>query len=478
MHIGGARVALYDWLLAKKHGGVFVLRIEDTDRARYVPEALEDFKESLRWLGLKWDEGPEVGGPVGPYFQSERLDLYRRYLKPLVDEGKAYHCFCSPERLERVREERKASGQFGGYDRFCRDLSPKEVEEKLSKGQSSVIRFKMPLEGKTIVKDALRGEMVFENQTLDDFVLLKSDGFPTYHLAHVIDDHLMKITHVLRGEEWIASSPRHLLLFEALNWKAPVYVHLPIFLSPDGKGKLSKRHGATSLREYREQGYLPEAVVNFLLLLGWHPSDDRELFTLPEAVEAFSLERINTSPVAFSPDKLDWLNGVYLRELTSEDLAERCLPFLQKSGLLPIPCPAKDFDYLVTLMPLVRERLKLLTEISDWVSYFLREEIEPPPVDLLVPRKGDPKSALKSLEEALNILEKEDDFSVENLERSLKKLAADLGIKPGQLFMPIRVAVTGATATPGLFETLAALGKERVLDRLGKAIAVLRQSAL
>lgn len=474
LHIGGARVALYNWLLARKFGGSFILRVEDTDRSRYVPGAVEDFMTGLQWMRLVWDEGPDVGGPAGPYFQSERIGIYHKYVEKLVAEGKAYYCFCTPERLEALRKAQEAAKEPPGYDRCCRNLTPGQIEEYKKQGLKPVVRFKMPLEGQTVVKDALRGEMVFDHRTLDDYVLLKSDGFPTYHLAHVIDDHLMKISHVLRGEEWIASSPRHVLLFAAFNWKPPVYVHLPIFLSPDGKGKLSKRHGATSLREYREKGYLPEALVNFLLLLGWHPSDERELFTLEEAVEAFSLERISTSPVAFSTEKLNWFNGVYIRQLDPEDLAERCLPFLQKEGLLPDPCPPERFAYLVRVIPLVRERLKLLTEAGEWLSYFLKEEIDPPSAELLVPKKGTVEETLSVLTNTLDVLRALEDFSEPALEESLKELAKSLEIKPGQLFMPIRVAVTGATATPGLFETLAAIGKERVLRRLENAVRVLR----
>lgn len=467
LHIGSARTALYDWLMAKKEKGLFLLRIEDTDRSRYVPEAMEDIMESLRWLGLNWDEGPETGGPAGPYQQSERVELYRRHAEDLVAQGKAYYCFCTPERLEELRR----SGY--GYDGHCRELTADRCREYLEEGKKAVIRFKMPRKGKIPVQDYLRGEMVFDLQTLDDFILLKSDGFPTYHLAVVVDDHLMAVTHALRGEEWIASAPRHILLYEAFGWEPPVFIHLPVLLAPDGKGKLSKRHGATSLREYREQGYLPEAVNNFLLLLGWHPPDDREVLTMEEAAAIFSPERINTAPVAFSPEKLNWLNGVYIRRLAPEDLAARVLPFLQKDGLLPDPCPPERFAYLIRIIPLVQERMKLLSEISGQTAYFLQEEIPPPPPELLVPKKSSTGEAHFLLGEALKVLEGVEDFSAVVLEETLRRLASELDKKPGLLFMPLRVAITGRTATPGLFETMATIGKTRVLRRVQAAFRIL-----
>jgi glutamyl-tRNA synthetase len=475
LHIGGARTALYDWLLARKTGGQFILRIEDTDRNRFVPDAVDDIKASLRWMGLTWDEGPEAGGTAGPYFQSERLDLYQKYAEELVQAGKAYYCFCSPERLAEMRKKQEEAKAASGYDRHCRELSPEEIEEHRAAGEPYVIRFKVPRTGKTKVRDELRGEMVFDHGTLDDFVILKSDGYPTYHLASVVDDHLMGISHVIRGEEWIISLPRHFLLYEAFGWQPPTFVHLPIFLSPDGKGKLSKRHGATGVREFKEKGYLPEALVNFLLLLGWHPSTDEEVFTLEEAAEAFSVERISTSPVSFSLDKLDWYNGIYLRRLSHEELAQRCLPFLQKDGLLPDPCPPERFAYLVRLMPLIQERIKLLSEISQAVGYFLQEEIEPPEPALIIGKKGTPEETVTILQETVAVIEALTDFGEENLEQTLRALADRLALKPGRVFMPIRVAVTGQAATPGLFELLAALGKQKVLNRLQQAITVLRK---
>ncbi len=469
LHIGGARTALYDWLLAQGNGGQFLLRIEDTDRNRFVPDSLEDIMESLRWLGLEWDEGPEVGGEYGPYFQSERLEIYQRYAQQLIDERKAYYCYCTPERLQQVRQSQEGAKEQVGYDRHCRDGSP-----GAQAGMKRVIRFKTPFTGKTIVKDLLRGDLEFENNILEDLVLIKSDGFPTYHFANVIDDHLMKITHVLRGEEWLPSTPVHVLLYQAFGWEHPQFVHLSIFLSPDGKGKLSKRHGATSVREYREQGYLPEALFNFLLLLGWNPGNDQELISKEEAIKLFSLDRVNASPVRFAIDKLNWYNGVYIRGLEPRDLAGRCVPFLQKDGLLPDPCPAERFEYLVQLMPMVQERLKLLTDISGWTDFFLQEEIPVPARELLIPKKLDVTTALKILNALLETLEGVPAvFGVAELEAALHPLPEKLELKMGDVFMPLRVAVSGKTATPGMYEMLQALGKERVLVRVSKAIQVL-----
>ena len=473
LHIGGARTALYDWLLAKKTGGRFILRIEDTDRNRFVPDAVQDIKDSLTWMGLTWDEGPDAGGEYGPYYQSERLALYQKYAEELVKAGKAYYCFCTSERLEEMRKKQEEASAPSGYDRHCRDLPADLIQKNRVAGLKYVIRFKVPRTGKTKVYDELRGEMVFDHETLDDFVILKSDGFPTYHLASVIDDHLMEISHVIRGDEWIISMPRHFLLYQALGWEPPAFVHLPIFLSPDGKGKLSKRHGATGVREFKEKGYLPEALVNFLLLLGWHPTTDEEVFTLEEAATAFSVERISTSPVSFSLDKLDWYNGLYIRQLSHEELAKRCLPYLQQDGLLPDPCPSAQFTYLVSLMPLVQERIKYLTEISEAVGYFLRDEIEPPSKELLLGKKGTVEETRVILTEVAKVLASLAEFTEEGLEQTLRALAEKLQMKPGQIFMPVRVAVTGQTATPGLFQLLAALGKQKVIGRLKQASAVL-----
>lgn len=473
LHIGGARTAIYDWLLARQTGGQFILRIEDTDRNRLVPESLDDIKASLRWLGIDWDEGPEIEGKFGPYFQSERLDLYRHYAQQLVAEGKAYYCYCTPERLQEIRQAASSVKQLAGYDRHCRELTATQCQEMEQASLKRVIRFKTPLDGTTIVKDRLRGELAFDNSTLEDLVLIKSDGFPTYHFANVVDDHLMKITHVMRGEEWVPSTPVHVLLYQALGWEPPQFIHLSIFLSPDGKGKLSKRHGATSVKEYRELGYLPEALFNFLLLLGWNPGHDEEVIAKDRAIQEFSLDRVNASPVRFSLDKLNWYNGIYIRNLEAPDLAGRCLPFLQRAGLLPDPCPRERLDYLIRLIPLVRERLKLLTDSVDWLDFFLKDDLSAPDRRLLIPKKLDAPTTLNVLERAFQALQ-EVEFIPEQLELVLHQLPEQLQLKMGDVFMPLRVAVSGKTATPGMYEMLEALGKDRVLQRIAQAIKVLR----
>jgi len=472
-HIGGARTAIYNWLFARHYGGKFLLRIEDTDRNRYVPESLEDILESMRWLGIDWDEGPEVGGSCGPYFQSERLELYQKYAEQLVAEGKAYYCYCTSERLDELRKNQEANKEQVGYDRHCLNLMELEREKLEAAGVKKVVRFKIPREGRTVVKDQLRGELVFENKTLDDLVLLKSDGFPTYHLANIVDDHLMEITHVMRGEEWLPSTPRHVLLYQAFGWEPPQFAHLPLFLAPGG-GKLSKRHGATSVREYRDKGYLPEAVFNFLLLLGWNPGTEQEMFSKEEAFKFFTMERINASPVAFSVEKLDWFNGVYIRSLDATTLAKRSLPYLIEAGLIPEKYSQTEFEYLESLIPLVRERLKGLPEIVEWTSFFLSEKISTPAKDLLISRKMDQSQTLKVLEGSLEVLkEVTEDFLETEVEAALRGLATKLAMQDGQVFMPLRVAVSGRTATPGIFETMRAIGKGRVLERIAKAVEVL-----
>lgn len=468
LHIGGARTAIYDYLLAQQSGGQFVLRIEDTDRNRYVPDSLDDIKASLKWLGIPWQEGPDAGGEYGPYFQSERLEMYQKFAQQLIAEGKAYYCDCTSERLQEVRKSQEGAAQQVGYDRHCRERSPQDMAER------RVIRFKTPLTGKTVVNDRLRGKLEFENALLEDLVLIKSDGFPTYHFANIIDDHFMKITHVLRGEEWLPSTPVHVLLYEAFGWQAPEFVHLSIFLSPDGKGKLSKRHGATSVKEYRESGYLAEALFNFLLLLGWNPGNDQEVISREEAIKLFSLDRVNASPVRFSTEKLNWYNGVYIRSLEPSVLAERCLPFLQDKGLLPNPCPQDKLEYLISLMPLVSERLKLLTDACDWLDFFLQEEIAIPTKEMIIGKKSDVPTALRVLEAMkVALANVPDSFTASEVEPVLHVLPEKLELKMGEVFMPLRVAVSGKTATPGMYEMLESLGKKRVMERIDRAITAL-----
>jgi glutamyl-tRNA synthetase len=473
LHIGGARTALFNWLFARANGGTFILRIEDTDRSRYVEDSLYDIMKSLEWLGMDWDEGPEAGGEYGPYFQSERLHLYNEYINKLLDSGDAYKCYCSSERLEALRAEQAANSLPPGYDRHCRNLTPEECNKLESEGIKPVIRFKVPLQGTTTFNDLLRGEVSFENKTLDDFILIKSDGYPTYHFANIVDDHLMKITHVMRGEEWIPSTPKHILLYKAMGWEPPEMAHLPVILSQQG-GKLSKRHGATTVKEFHRKGYIPEAMVNFLALLGWNLDGERELFTLQELKEVFTLERVSKSSAIFSYEKLDWLNGMYIRSLSVEDVAKRCLPYLQKAGLVLEPIKDEEYAYLLRIIPLVQERLKFLSEAPELVDFFLQDQIVYEDPTLLIPKKMDKEVTCKILHAAYNVLLECDDYSEAGLEPLLRGLTASLGLKTGQVFMPIRVAITGRTASPGLFETISVLGKERTTSRLKGAFEALQ----
>ena len=471
-HVGNIRSALFNWLYARHMGGTFIVRIEDTDRTRYSPGSLEAILEALTWLGLDWDEGPGKGGAYGPYVQSERLDVYREHAERLLAEGKAYRCYCSPERLERLRKEQQAAGRRGGYDRRCRN--PQEAERARAEGGGAVVRYRMPLEGDITVDDAVRGPVTVNAALLDDFVLLKSDGFPTYHLANVVDDHLMEITHVMRAEEWLPSAPRHQELYAAFGYEMPRLVHLPIILGPD-RSKLSKRHGATSVLQFRDEGYLPDAMVNFLALLGWSYDDSTEFFTRAELVERFSLERILANPAVFNHEKLDWFNGSYIRRMSDADLAAAVLPWLEDadSGLPESSLPV-DRDYLTRIVPLERERLKRLSEAPEMLSFFFEEELAHDP-GKLVPKGLDAAGAASALAQALAVAESATDWSAPPLEEAYRALAQETGLKTGQLFGAIRVAVTGRTAAPPLFDTMAVLGRERTLRRLRAALRALRE---
>lgn len=476
LHVGGARTALFNWVFARHHGGSFILRIEDTDRTRYVPDSLDDIMEGLRWLGLQWDEGPEVGGPYGPYFQSQRIELYQKYAQVLLERGWAYKCYCTPERLERMREEQRRRKQPPGYDRYCRFLSDQERAALEAEGRSYVIRLKVPLEGQTTFHDLIHGKITVNNVNIEDQILLKSDGYPTYHLANVVDDHLMKITHVMRADEWIPSTPKHILLYQGFGWESPQFAHLPLILSPTGKGKLSKRKtvGADGriypvlVREFREAGYLPEAMFNFLALVGWSYDDRTELMTREEIIERFSLERVKSSPASFSYDKLDWMNGVYIRKLSQDDLAHRLVPFLKRAGF------DVGVEEVKPLVPLVQERIKTLADVIALVDFFFQEEISYEP-EMLVGKKMTPAESLEALRRAYEVVAGLPSFDEETLETALRNLVKELGLKAGQLFGIIRVAITGKAVAPPLFGTMAYLGRERTLARMEKAIELLEK---
>jgi glutamyl-tRNA synthetase len=463
-HVGNIRTALFNWLFARHCGGSFIVRVEDTDVARKVEGAVEAILDGLRWLGLDWDEGP--------YFQSQRLELYREAAKRLVSQGDAYYCYCSPQRLEEMRAEQVRRKQPPGYDRRCRDLTEKERAEKEAEDITPVVRFQTPLSGQTRFNDLIWGEVVFENATIDDFVLLKSDGYPTYHLANVVDDHLMEISHVLRAEEWLSSTPRHRLLYQALGFEPPQFAHLPMILGAD-RAKLSKRHGAVSITEYREQGYLPEAMVNFLALLGWSLDDKTEIIPRPELISSFSLGRVSRTAAIFNRDKLNWMNGVYIRSLSVEDFTQRALPFLD-SGLPPEVKRPLSIEYIRQIMPLIQERARTLAEVAELAQFFFIDELDYAP-SLLIGKGMSQQSATQALETAKQRLERLEVFDAESLEAVLRPLAEELGLKTGQFFGVLRVAVTGRTAAPPLFQTMSALGKERCLRRIEAALDRLRR---
>lgn len=464
-HIGNIRTALFNWLFARHHDGKFIVRVEDTDQDRLVPGATNAVLEALNWLNLEWDEGPRVGGPYGPYFQSQRLDIYRKQAEELLDREWAYRCYCSEERLEEMREAQIRAKHTPGYDRRCRDLSQDERRAFEAEGGPGVIRFAVPTSGTTVFDDLIHGEVVWQNELLDDFILIKSDGYPTYHMAVVTDDHLMEISHVMRAEEWLPSTPRHLQLHYALGYEPPKFAHLPMILGPD-RAKLSKRHGATAVLEYRDQGFMQEALVNFLELVGWSLDDHTEIMTPNTVIENFSLERVNKSSAIFDYEKLTWMNGVYIRQLSGDELADRLMPFLERDlppELLPV-----DRDYLLQIVPLIRERTKLLSDAANLTEFFFRTELDFDPEKLI--QKGmDKQAALSALAACQSELSSAQTFEHESLEQALRDAATRLGLSPRQFFGTLRVAATGKDATPPLFETMEVLGRERVLDRIQRA---------
>jgi len=470
-HIGNIRTVVFNWLFARQNQGQFVLRIEDTDRARYVEKAIQVITTGLQWLGMDWDEGPGVGGDYGPYVQSERLRIYQEKAEELLIKGRAYRCNCSPERLEAVRAAQRAHNEMPMYDGHCRDKAPGDV----SPDEPHVIRLKVPREGTTVMHDLLRGDIVFENRLLDDQVLLKSDGFPTYHLAVVVDDHLMNITHIMRGDDWISSEPKRLLLYEAFGWQPPIYAHVPLVFGTDGK-KLGKRHGAVSIDEFRRQGYLPEALFNFLALLGWAPGagEEQEIFTREELVARFDITHINLAPAVFSYDKLNWMNGHYIRALSQDELLERLIPFWQDAGLIPTPVSTELLPTLRLLVPLVQERLKTLRDVVA-LTDFVFVEIDTPPVEALIGKKMTAEQSLEAIRQVQALLAGLIHFNAHAMEDPMRHLAEDLGLKAGQLFSIVRNAVTGKEVSPPLFGSIEALGRTKTLKRLEVAEEVLEE---
>ena len=463
MHVGNLRTALYAYLTAKSMGGKMILRIEDTDQERQVEGAVDIIYNTMRDTGLLWDEGPDIGGPVGPYVQSERMGIYKEYALKLVEAGAAYFCFCDKERLEEVRELQKASGIAPQYDRHCRNLTPEEVQAKLDAGVPYVIRQKVPLEGTTTFDDVVYGSITVENSTLDDQVLLKADGFPTYNFANVVDDHLMGITHVIRGSEYLSSSPKYNLLYEAFGWEIPIYMHCPPVMK-DATHKLSKRNGDASYQDLVEQGYLKEAILNYILLLGWSPKGEKEVFSLQEMIDAFDIHGISKSPAIFDTVKLRFLNGEYIRALTSEQFHDMALPWIRKG------VKREDVDTGL-IASLLQPRCEVLGDIPEQLDFI--DELSDYSNELYVSKKmkTNEETSLEVLRQILPVMEAMDDFTDEAVHTAMFDLIAKLGVKNGYLLWPLRIALSGKQFTPGGgVEIAAILGKEESLKRLKKGI--------
>ncbi len=454
LHVGGLRTALYNYLFAKHYNGKLVLRIEDTDRSRYVPGATENLVQTLQTMSIDYDEGPDKEGSYSPYVQSERQELYKKHAQQLVDQEDAYHCFCTPDRLEEMRKKQEANGEQPKYDGTCRRLSNVEIKENLSEGKPYVIRLKMPGEGETVFQDLIRGEVRVNNEMVDDQILIKSDGLPTYHLANVVDDHFMEITHVIRGEEWLLSVPKHLQLYRAFNWQIPQLAHLPLLLNPD-RSKLSKRQGDVAVEDFLKKGYLPQALNNFIALLGWNPGTDKEIFSMNELIEQFSLERVNKSGAVFDRQKLDWMNGHYIRELSESDRNKFLMPFLEKAGY-----DVSDREKISKIISGVYKNLSRGDEIVEKAAVFFRDiiQVEEEEARQIV-KKDTAKTVLQTF---LQKIEQLPQLTVDSFKTVMKEIQQETGIKKGELWMPIRVALTGVTHGPELPIVIEVFGKNKI----------------
>jgi glutamyl-tRNA synthetase len=475
MHLATARVALYDYLLAKKTGGQFVLRIEDTDLTRTVPGAEQEIMDGLRWLGLDYDEGPDVGGAYGPYRQTDRREIYQSHAKTLVNGGYAYPCFCTPDHLEKVRQEQMKRKENPHYDGTCRNLDPDEAARRIASGENHVVRFRMPHEGSTTAHDHLRGDIVTENKQLNDYVLLKTDGLPTYHLAAVVDDHEMGITHVLRGSEWLGTFPLHINIVRAFGWEEPIWIHLSVFLKPSGKGKLSKRDTTLAMKDGHsvfikdmdELGFTPEGVNNWVALMGWGVAED-DVMTVDQMIDRFSIDSLTPSPAAINFQKLDHFNATHIRLFTTEDLAARIKPYFTREGL-----NVKD-DILLKIIPLIRERLVTLDDCISFGGFFFKDEVTPAPEDLVA--KGlDAKQSAQVAQRAYQILAEQPDISHERCEPPLRAYVEESGLNANQVFGILRVATTGQKISPPLFESMEIIGRDKCLQRIQTAIGILER---
>jgi nondiscriminating glutamyl-tRNA synthetase len=464
LHVGGLRTALYNYLFAQQHGGKMVLRIEDTDRARFVEGATQDLISILKLMGIYYHEGPDNEGPFGPYQQSERLSIYQQHAHILTEQGDAYHCFCTPERLEKIRRKQEANKQQPKYDGFCRQLSPSEVKKKLAEGLPFVIRLKMPQEGETTFHDLIHANVSVQNELSDDQILIKSDGFPTYHLANVIDDHQMQISHVIRGEEWLLSVPKHLRLYEAFRWDPPEMAHLPLLLNPD-RSKLSKRQGDVAVEEFLKKGYLPEALNNFVALLGWNPGTDQEIFSMEELIQQFSLERVNKSGAVFDLQKLNWMNSYYIRELSPEKRNDFLIPFLKKAGY-----DISDTEKTVKIIEALYKRISFGDEVEHQAAIFFGDTLEVLETEAKeVLRTPIAKEVLTNF---LNETKSVADIDIEVFKNIVKKVQQRTGIKKENLWMPIRVALTGVTHGPELPTVIEIFGKEKIQNFIQQALKI------
>ncbi len=464
LHVGGLRTALYNYLFAKSNNGQFILRIEDTDRNRYVEGAVENLINSLKWYGLNFDEGPDTGGNYGPYMQSQRLEIYKQYADELIQKGYAYYCFCTQERLEALREEQqKLKLPQAKYDKHCLNLSKEEIENNLNENIPYVIRLNVKPDQTVVVEDVIRGRVEFDSSVIDDQVLIKSDGYPTYHLANIVDDHLMKVTHVIRGEEWLPSVPKHALLYDAFGWERPVFAHLPLLLNPD-KSKLSKRQGDVAVEDYRAKGYLKDALINFVALLGWNAGDDKEFYYLDELVEKFSLERVNKAGAVFNIEKLNWLNEEHLRKKSNEEILEMLKLEIRQSDYKDKIFPD---DYLMNIIIAMKERVSFVKEYITKSPYFFEEPKEYDSVSLTKNWKPDTSEHLKKFTEAIKSIS---DPSKEAFEKALTNTAEELNIGKGKLIHPLRLALSGQSTGPGMYDLLYILGKEESVKRIITAI--------
>lgn len=462
VHVGSLRTALYNYLFARHHNGVNVLRVEDTDRTRYVEGAVENLLSTMKWAGITFDEGPMQGGEYGSYTQSERTDIYRAHAKELIEKGKAYYCFCSSERLDMVRKSQQAANLPPMYDRHCRNLSKEEVDQRVAAGEPHVVRLRIPIGEMIRFTDIVRGDIEFDSKTIDDQVLVKSDGFPTYHLANVVDDHYMKITHVIRGEEWLPSTPKHVILYQAFGWDHPEFAHLPLLLNPD-RSKLSKRQGDVAVEDYKDKGYLPEALVNFVALLGWNPSATEEIFSMDDLIKGFNIEKVNKGGAVFNREKLDWMNSEYLRKMDPKEILEYVRPIAAQRGY------TVSDEYLLAVIRLMQERARTTNDFVDFASYFYAPPAE---FEEKYKLKHWTPAAKESLQSLLNEFTKSE-WTHPSLEAVVREQAEKQGVSAGKLIHPIRLAVTGQGFGPGLFELLEVIGKDQVLSRIQHALETL-----